>query len=121
MESAVFQNISASEQAHFNAIETLLSRYGADDPALTTAAGVYSDPKLIALYNELLAKGLRSAPDALEVGVLIEKQDITDLQAALTGTGKLDIKRVYTTCSTALSTTWKPSRQSAVLPTRLPW
>jgi hypothetical protein len=92
----VFQNISASEQTHFSVIGTLLSRYGAEDPAQTTAAGIYSDPNLIALYNELVAKGLRSAQDALEVGVLIEKKDIADLETALKGTSKLDIKRVYT-------------------------
>ncbi len=93
---SVFKNISASEQSHFRAIGTLLSRYGVADPAQSTSDGVYSDPKLNALYVELIAKGMRSAQDAMEVGVLIEKKDIADLEEALKGTGKLDIKRVYT-------------------------
>jgi hypothetical protein len=89
----VFQNIMASEQVHFTAIGTLLTRYGAPDPALA-GAGVYTDPALNTLYNQLLGKGLQSAQDALQVGLLIEKQDISDLENALKATTKLDIKRV---------------------------
>jgi hypothetical protein len=56
---------------------------------------VYTDPALNALYNQLVAKGLQSAQDALAVGVLIEKKDISDLETALTSTAKFDIKRVF--------------------------
>jgi hypothetical protein len=90
-----FQNIATSEQRHFDSIGVLLSRYGIADPA-QSASGVYTDTNLNALYNELMAKGLRSAQDALEVGVLIEKKDIEDLESALKETSKADIKRVYT-------------------------
>ena len=72
----------------------LLTRYGAVDPA-QSSAGVYTDPALNALYNQLLAKGMQSAQDALEVGILIEKKDIADLESALNSTTKFDIKRVY--------------------------
>ncbi len=92
----VFQNISEAEQAHFDAIGKLLARYGAQDPALNTAPGVYSNPVLIALYNDLMAKGAQSAQEALAAGTLIETRDIADLEAALAGTAKLDLKRVYT-------------------------
>jgi hypothetical protein len=92
----IFKNISASEDTHFNSVGNLLSRYGAPDPAQNNAAGVYSDARLNAMYNELIAKGMVSVKDALEVGVIIEKKDIEDLQAALAVTAKLDIKRVYT-------------------------
>ena len=92
----VFQNISAAEQTHFDAIGVLLTRYGVTDPAQANAAGVYTDVNLIALYNELLAKGMKSAQDALEAGALIEKKDIADLEAAIPATSKLDVKRVYT-------------------------
>jgi hypothetical protein len=91
----VFKNISESEQAHFDAIGTLLTRYGAQDPAQATP-GVFSDPTLISLYNDMIAKGMQSAQDALEVGALIETRDIADLETALQGTAKLDLKRVYT-------------------------
>jgi hypothetical protein len=92
----VFQNILSAEDEHFNAVGALLTRYAVPDPALNIAAGVYSDPRLKALYNELIAKGTQSLKDALEVGVAIEKADIGDLEAALQATTKLDIKRVYT-------------------------
>jgi hypothetical protein len=90
----VFQNIMASEDTHFNAIGTLLTRYGAADPA-QAAAGMYTDPALTALYSQLVAKGLQSAQDALEVGVIIEKRDIADLESALAATAKFDLKRVF--------------------------
>lgn len=92
----VFRNIALSEDRHYRSVGTLLSRYGISDPAANNPAGVYSDAKLTALFNELMAKGTQSAKDALEVGVLIEETDIADLETALQGTGKPDIKRVYT-------------------------
>jgi hypothetical protein len=93
---ATFQTIAASEQTHFEAIGTLLTRYGVSDPAQGLAAGVYANPKLTALYSDLIAKGNMSVQDALEVGVLIEKTDIADLENALKTTTKADVKRVYT-------------------------
>jgi hypothetical protein len=90
----VFQNIMTSEETHFAAIGTLLARYNVADPA-QASAGVYTDPGLNALYNQLVAKGMLSAQDALEVGVLIEKKDIADLETALQSTAKFDIKRVF--------------------------
>lgn len=92
----VFRNVSRSEDQHANAVATLLSRYGIKDPAQDNPAGVYSDASLNALYSELIAKGSVSIKDALEVGVLIEKTDIADLESAIKETSKLDIKRVYT-------------------------
>ncbi len=92
----VFKNIALSEDRHFDAMGVLLARYNVPDPAKTTAAGVYSDPKLNALYSELIAKGTRSIKDALEVGVTVEKTDIGDLETALKALTKLDLTRVYT-------------------------
>ncbi|MBS1859644.1 MAG: DUF2202 domain-containing protein [Acidobacteria bacterium] len=92
----VFKNIAESEQTHFDAVGTLLTRYGVPDPAQNTAPGVYTNPTFISLYNDLIAKGMLSAQDALEAGALIETRDIADLQTALSATAKLDLKRVYT-------------------------
>lgn len=91
----IFSNIAKSEQRHFDSIGVLLERYGVKDPAASAPAGVYSDTRLTALYAELVAKGSLSLKDALEVGVLIEKTDIADLESALKTTSKLDIKNVY--------------------------
>ncbi len=92
----VFANIAESEERHFSAVGVLLSRHGIPDPTEGKAAGVYTDPKLNLLYAELIAKGTKSAQDALEVGLLIEETDIKDLEAALKVAAKPDIKRVFT-------------------------
>lgn len=89
----IFANIAASEQKHFDAIGTLLERYGLEDPAQD--AGVFINSHLQALYNELIAAGLLTLVDAMEVGVEIENADIKDLQDALGATDNLDIKTVY--------------------------
>ena len=92
----VFDKISQSEERHFAAIKTLLDRYGIDDPAAGNGAGVFDNSTLQALYNELMAKGILSIVDALQVGVEIEKTDIDDLKAASNSTQNRDILRVYT-------------------------
>lgn len=91
-----FDRIAAAEQQHFTMIGNLLTRYSIPDPAAADTPGVFADPNLTALYAELTTKGAVSMKDALEVGVLIEKQDIADLEAAVGTTAKYDIKRVYT-------------------------
>jgi len=92
----VFDRIAYSEQRHFSSIGTLIARYGIPDPVLKDEPGVFTNSELAALYVKLTTKGALSAKDALEVGVLIEKTDIEDLEAALKVAGKTDIKRVFT-------------------------
>lgn len=91
----VFDNISRSEARHFAAVGTLVNRYGVSDTAAGLDPGVYSNPELTALHADLLQKGMQSLKDALEVGVLIEKHDISDLETAISRTDKSDIKTVY--------------------------
>lgn len=91
----IFSNIAQSEQQHGTAVATLLARYGQQDPAAQAQPGIYSNPELTTLYNWLVAKGNVSLKDALEVGALIEMHDIDDLEAALAGTAKADVKTVY--------------------------
>jgi len=92
----IFDNIARSEARHFEAIGTLLVRYGIPDPAQNNAAGAYTNPNFKTLYDKLTGQGANSLKDALEVGVLIEKADISDLESALKATDKADIKTVYT-------------------------
>ena len=92
----LFANIAKSEQRHVDSIGTLLTTYGVADPAATLPEGVYKDAVLTALYAKLMEQGLASVEGALAVGVAIEKQDIGDLEKALTGTTKVDVKTVYT-------------------------
>ena len=91
----MFNNISAAEQRHTNAIVTLLNRYGIDDPAAGNAAGVFTNPDLQALYDKLIAQGSTSSAEALKVGVLVEQTDIEDLKTHIAETTKADILQVY--------------------------
>jgi hypothetical protein len=89
-----FQNIAASEQAHMDAVGTLLTNYAIPIPG--TAAGVFNDPSLQALFDDLVAKGSLSLADAMKVGATIEEVDIIDLQSRLAQTTNTDIQLIYT-------------------------
>jgi hypothetical protein len=78
----IFANIAPSETTHEGAVAQLLSVYGIDDPR-SSAPGVFADPALQALYDELIAVGSQSPADAIGVGITIEQTDIADLSAAL--------------------------------------
>jgi len=91
----IFSNISRSEQRHFEAIGTLLSRYNVPDPSAGKAVGEFSSPELQNLYNVLVGRGGVSVEAALQVGVDIEEKDIADLQVAMAVTDNWDIDRVY--------------------------
>ncbi|MFN7919750.1 MAG: DUF2202 domain-containing protein [Bryobacteraceae bacterium] len=91
----IFHNIASSEENHFQQVGALLTRYGIADPA-KAPAGEFTDARLAALYQELITKGSASVKDALEVGVLIEKTDIADIEKSLAITVHWDIRRVFT-------------------------
>lgn len=91
-EAAVF-GITASEQRHFDAVGTLLDRYGLDDPADGVAAGTYPD-ELQTLYDSWLEQGSESLDAAYAVGIELEKRDIADLKDELTRVDNADIERV---------------------------
>lgn len=92
---AVFDNISQSEQEHFEAVGDLLDRYRLTDPATPDLAGSFQDPELQALYDQLVASGTTSALAALQVGALIEETDMVDLADAIAATDQADIVQVY--------------------------
>lgn len=92
----VFNNISASEQTHMDAVEMLTLRYDLDDPAAGNPVGVFVDEQLQALYDDLIAQGYRSMIEALKVGALIEETDIIDIQYQLDEyVDNRDIEMVY--------------------------
>jgi hypothetical protein len=93
--AALFANISSSEQAHFEAIGGLLDRYRLDDPARQDLAGVFQNPELQALYDQLIAQGSGTALAALQVGALIEETDMMDIVEAIAATDQADIIEVY--------------------------
>jgi hypothetical protein len=92
--NSVFQNISSSEDMHTDSVLSLLNQYGIADPAVAEA-GVFSNPDLQALYDQLIAQGSQSLQDALLVGAAIEEIDILDLEERIAQTDEADIQLVY--------------------------
>ena len=90
----IFQNIANSEQMHMDAVLSLLEKYGIEDPAVDEV-GVFTNPELQALYDQLIAMGSQSIEDALKVGALIEETDIKDLEEWIAKTDNADIIQVY--------------------------
>ncbi|APF19302.1 Protein of unknown function DUF2202 [Caldithrix abyssi DSM 13497] len=94
----VFNNISGSEQMHFDAMGYLLQKYNIDDPVVVDSIGVFTNADLQNLYNTLIVQGKDSAAAALKVGALIEEVDIRDLQKELDeNVDNEDIQYVYET------------------------
>lgn len=91
----VFQNIASSEQAHTDAVKTLLDAYGLTDPAASTQSGEFVNPDLQALYNQLTAQGSLSLAEALKVGAAIEEIDIHDLNQQMADGLPDDIRCIY--------------------------
>jgi hypothetical protein len=90
-----FDNIADSEQRHYEAIKTLLDRYGVTDPVTSDEVGSFTNGELASLYPQLIAKGYGSIVDAMIVGATIEELDIIDLKDVLAETKKIDITNVY--------------------------
>ena len=90
-----FSSIAASEQAHTDSIKGLLDAYGIADPVVNDTIGVFANPELQSLYNDLIAAGSTSLVDALKVGAAIEEIDILDLYEAMEVTAQPNILQVY--------------------------
>ncbi len=90
----VFKNIAASEQRHMNAMLRLIEAYGLEDPA-QDQVGVFTNPELQELYNQLIEMGSRSVVDAILVGALIEETDIVDIQKWINVTDNPDVVQTY--------------------------
>lgn len=92
----VFKNISQSEQTHYDRIGDLLKAYTIPDPSLGySGLGEFKDPAFAKLYRDLTTQGSQSYAAALEVGSIIEKLDIKDLEEQLKKTLPEDVKLVY--------------------------
>ena len=90
----IFLNISQSEQSHTDSIKVLLERWNLADPA-SSQMGVFTNPELQALYNELVARGEQSISEALKTGAAIEEIDILDLENDLAIVVQPDIQQVF--------------------------
>ncbi len=89
----IFQNIATSEQNHIDSVLTTMQKYGLPDLASGNPQGVFVDPTLQNLHDEMISQGSQSLLDALRVGAAIEEVDIIDLDARLHQTGNTDIQQ----------------------------
>ncbi len=89
-----FRNIARSEQRHFDALGSNVSRFGQIDTALPET-GQFTNPELQELYYTLLTSGNASYVDALRVGATIEDLDISDLLTAINATNNATLKLTY--------------------------
>ncbi|WP_223428528.1 DUF2202 domain-containing protein [Tateyamaria pelophila] len=91
----IFDNIAASEDRHFAALEAQAEALGIDmDEFVFSEPGSFENEELQALYDSLIESGSASVTDALNVGVAIEEKDIIDLAAAaasVEGTALADV------------------------------
>ena len=94
-QAAIFSNIAVREQRHMDAVKSLLDKYDIDDPVTDSTAGVFTDPELQALFEQLTAKGNESLVAALQVGNTVEDLDIYDLEEFIAQADNEDIKTVY--------------------------
>ncbi len=78
----IFANIAAAELSHQEAVAGLLVDHAITDPR-SDDIGVFTDPQLQALFDQLVADGSASRDAAIDVGVVIEQTDIADLTEAL--------------------------------------
>lgn len=91
----IFGNIASSEQQHFDQVGYMLDKYRLPDPARPDRPGVFVNPELQGLYDQLMTRGQASLLEALRVGGAIEEVDILDLREAVAGTDKADLIQLY--------------------------
>jgi hypothetical protein len=90
----IFKNISNSEQQHMDSVLKLLNSYNLEDPA-SAVTGVFNNPELQSIYNNLIEKSKISLLEALKVGNTIEDLDINDIIHNEERTSNLDLLNVY--------------------------
>ncbi len=78
-----FNNIASSEQQHMDTMARQLENYGLEDPVKDDTVGVFTNPELADLYQQLVERGSQSPQEALQVGAYIEELDMLDLQQAI--------------------------------------
>ena len=89
-----FSMVTNSEQRHFEAVGTLLTRYGVDDPAQGAEPGVYANATLQALYDGWWEDAQESLDAAYRVGIELEERDIADLEGMIAADHPADVDTV---------------------------
>ena len=91
-----FRNIASAESRHFTQVGAMLSSHGVDDAVvINNPAGVFVNPEMQALYDQLKSAAIVSISSALNAAGYLEEQDIADLRQAITDTNAAEIDRLY--------------------------
>jgi len=90
----IFANISEAEQRHMDAMKALIDCYRLGDPVID-GVGLFTDPNLQQLFDNLVEKGQQSAMEGLYVGALIEETDIVDIQRSIDNSSHDHIVSTY--------------------------
>jgi len=72
-----------------------VDQHNLQDPVRGMDIGEYRNPDMREAYARLVAQGLKSLEDSVQVGLLIEELDIADLRDASMRIEKLEILSVY--------------------------
>ena len=91
-----FDRISESEQKHYDTLLSTAERLNIDTSFLSSEPGVFTNEDVQDLYDDLILQGSQSTQDAIEVGILIEEVDISDLYNAIETTEIVELDQVYT-------------------------
>lgn len=99
--SNVFIKIMSAEQKHMDAVKTLLTRYGIEDPITSDEVGFFDNPDFQQMFNDFIQQGQQSLTEAYLVGKTIEEQDIAALENQLLFVDNPDIVNVYSNLKSA--------------------
>jgi hypothetical protein len=91
---SIFTDLARSEQSHMDQAKSLIDEYGLEIP-IEDEPGVFSNQTLDDLYNDLLARGMRSQGDALKAAATFEEISIVDLEKELEAADNEDVRVVY--------------------------
>ncbi len=90
----IFGNITKSEAYHMSLVENLLTKNNIEFSK--KEQGIFNNPELQKLYNQLTEQGNENLTKALSAGAAIEDIDIYDLEKYINSTENEDIKSIYT-------------------------
>jgi len=91
----IFSNIKNSEQRHMDAVISIISKYGLENPVQDLAPGQFATPDMQELYDTLTSEGSQSLEQALQVGATIEDLDIKDLSELIEKCDNQDVLMVF--------------------------
>jgi hypothetical protein len=90
---SIFLNLITSEQSHMDQARAVIEKYGL--PLPENEPGIFQNQTMQQMHDELLAEGLQSDQDALQVAAAFEEISIMDLEKELAAAQAEDIRTVY--------------------------